>query len=141
MGKTVPVLSDSTVAKTVRGTLSGQETAVPAVTCGSLKAKVGATQDCDVTINDDTTGLHLTVDSVKGSDVHWKQEPFLHGSAVQSTVAKATGASPSDLTCPDLPGTMGASVSCQVLKGSAASVDVTVTSVDGLRIGVSYKAR
>ncbi len=140
-GHTDRLLSASTVAKTVRGTLTGQEAATAAVTCGSLKATVGATQDCDVTIGDDTTGLHLTVDSVKGSDVHWKQSPFLHGSAVASTVATATGASPSDLECPDLPGTMGASVSCKVLKGSATAVDVTVTSVAGLRIGVDFKAR
>src|SRR5579862_9731067 len=50
---------------------------VPKITCPSdLKAKVGATLDCVLVAQGATTryAVHLEVDRVKGSDVHWNAQ-------------------------------------------------------------------
>lgn len=138
---TTKTVSAGELASRVKSTLTGSDTSKAKVTCaGSLAAKVGATQNCDVTGGGGRTGLHLKVDKVDGGKIHWTQRPFIHGSDLAATIAKATGASPSDLSCPDINGVVGTAVTCKVNKGTATAVDVTVTSVHGLHIGIKYKA-
>lgn len=135
-------VSQSDLAAKVKTTLTGGDTASATVTCaGPLAEKVGATQDCDVTVGGATTGLHLTVDKADDGDVHWTQQPFLHGKDLDAAIAQHAGAQPTDLSCPDLTGKVGTSIVCSVSKGSAKEVDVTVTSVNGLRVAFNFKAK
>lgn len=49
----------------------------PTVTCpGDLDAKVGATMECELVAQGETTKLpvHIAVDKVEGTDVHWNIE-------------------------------------------------------------------
>lgn len=135
-------VSGDKVASEVRKSLSGTTSSDDVkVTCGSLRAKVGATGECDVTVDGARTGLHLVVDKADKGDVHWTQKPFIHGDDVVAVFAKQAGVSPDALTCPDIDGVVGKMVTCDVKKGSATAVDVTVTSVQGLHVGLNYKAR
>lgn len=128
-------ISASDLATAVQGSLTTGNASKATVTCaGPLNGTVGATDSCDVTVAGATTGLHVKVDSVDGKNIHWTQQPYLHGRDVAAAVAKAYGVPSSDLTCPDLDGTVGATVDCTVNKGSAKVVHVKVDKVQGLQI-------
>jgi hypothetical protein len=69
------VAKDKVEAQTAEQLAAKLNQPKPTITCpDDLKAEVGATLDCTLVAQGDTTKLpvHLEVDSVKDGDVHWQ---------------------------------------------------------------------
>lgn len=112
------------------------------VTCdGELAGEVGATQECRVTDDAGTIGVHVKATEVDGKVVTFELSPFLAADDVATAIrslAKDQGLTIDTLSCEgDLEGVEGASVRCSgTPTDSVGDLNVTVTSVDGRRVNV-----
>lgn len=135
-------MSEAELTKEVSRSVTVNEAGDTAdVVCdGGLKSDEGATQTCTVTDGSGgRTGLRLEVTEVDGGDVSWSQTPYVFGddvAAVLPDLLGQNGVTASAVTCEeDLVGKVGETIECALEGSSATTATVTVTEVDGLRVG------
>ena len=141
VGSGDPTVTQEQLEREVASRVSGEDADQVEVSCeGDLTAKVGGTQDCEVTAAGTSTGIRLTVDGVEGEEVEFSQTLFISESELAAAVdgyftdqgVKITG-----VTCDgELLGEKGESALCEVTSSSDgdATVRTTTTGVDGLTV-------
>lgn len=115
------------------------------ITCPEpLAAEVDATAECTVEDQESETGVRFTTTSVDGGDVDYETTPFLRGEVVAETITaelERQGYAVDSLECPeDLDGVEESTTECSVgSQGEEGTIAVSVTEVDGLRIGFNFE--
>jgi Domain of unknown function (DUF4333) len=117
-----------------------------AVTCpDDLKAVIGATLDCHMTIKGKPFGVNVTVTSVDGGVPKYDMVETIDKNQVAQEISdqleQQVGRKPDSVTCPgDLKGVEGATLRCELTDASQTyGVNVTVTSVDGGDVKFDFK--
>lgn len=138
-------VSKAELEKQVLAAVADGEDIEADVTCdGTLKGEVGATQECRVTDEAGTTGLHVKATKVDGTDVSFDLSPFIAAADVEEAIrglAEKQGISLDTISCEgDLEGEKDATVRCSGTPvDTVGDLDVTVTSVEGLRVSFDVK--
>ena len=112
---------------------------------GDLAAEADATQDCTVTTGDDEVGVRATVTDPDADDLGIETIAFLPPQTVADAIAQSLeiqGYDGVESSCDgNLYGEVGREVTCQVTTPDGdTTVDVDVTSVDGLMINFDFKS-
>lgn len=113
---------------------------------GDLVAEVGATQDCHLRIGDQAADVRVRVTGVDGNDSTFEATPFVPAERVAETLRSSLAEEDIDVDDVDcateLLGEVDATVTCfaQPAEGDG-SIEVTVTSVDGLLVHFDYRLR
>jgi Domain of unknown function (DUF4333) len=108
------------------------------VTCpDDLKAKVGATLNCQMKVKDQTYGVNVTVTSVQGDQAKFDMVKVYDKNQVATiltdNLTQQVGHKPDSVTCPDgLKATDGATLRCQLTDaGQTYGVTVSVSGQGG----------
>ncbi len=112
---------------------------------GPLSAAQDATQDCTVTTGDKQVGVRARVSDAEADDLGVETTPFLPPEMVAGAIAQSLevqGYADVEATCDgDLMGETGEAVVCEVQTPEGdTTVNVDVTSVDGLLINFDFKS-
>jgi hypothetical protein len=129
-------------ADAVEQQIVSQLGAVTADCPDDLDGTVGATLTCGATDAAGPFDVTVTVTALDGGDIEFDMERVAAGDDVVdgSEVAQAVfdqltttvGSEPDEVSCPDLPAAVGATVRCDLTAGpDTFGVSVTTTSVDG----------
>jgi Domain of unknown function (DUF4333) len=108
------------------------------VTCpDDLKAKVGATLNCQMKLKDQTYGVNVTVTSVEGDQAKFDMVKVYDknhlATLLTDDLTQKLGHKPDSVTCPDgLKATDGATLRCQTTDGGQTyGVTVSVSGQGG----------
>lgn len=108
------------------------------VTCaGDLAGTVGATQTCEVAVNDSTSvQANLTATKVSGSTIDYEFTPEMTKDQLEKAFSANVSA---QVTCDGgLEGKIGSSTTCHVTKdGTTDDATVSVSKVQGLYMSLS----
>jgi len=112
---------------------------------GDLAAEADATQDCTVTTDDDEVGVRAQVTDTEADDLGVETMAFLPPETVADAIAQSLeiqGYTGVESTCDgNLYGEVGREVTCEVTTPDGdTTVEVDVTSVDGLMINFDFKS-
>ncbi|WP_101525723.1 DUF4333 domain-containing protein [Nocardioides houyundeii] len=135
-----------TLEKHVQDNVTGDAGVELSVDCPEdLEAEVDATASCTVDDGEGQTGVRFTTTEVDGDEVSYETVPFLAAETLETALAgqlTEQGFEVTDLTCPgELDGVKDETTECTATsQGQEGSIGVTVTEIDGLRIGFSWKA-
>ena len=139
VGSGDPTVTQAQLEDEVASRVSGEDADQVEVVCESdLTAKVGETQDCEITAAGTSTGVRLTVDAVEGEEVEFSQTLFISATELATAVDgyfTGQGIEVTGVTCDgELIGEKGGSATCEVTSSSDgdATVRVTTSGVDGL---------
>lgn len=121
---------------------ASEEGAAFDVSCdGELIGKVKQSQECVVTDDAGTTGLHVVVTGVDGSDVTFDLNPYIRVADLEKRVEElvadgSSAGSTVDVTCEgELTGQVDATQDCLVTDGQGSTgLHLRVTDVKGLRL-------
>ncbi|WP_185994367.1 DUF4333 domain-containing protein [Nocardioides campestrisoli] len=109
-----------------------------------LEAEVDATASCIVDDGEGQTGVRFTTTEVDGEEVSFETVPFLAPETLETALTgqlEEQGFDVSDLACAEeLDGVKDETTECTATsQGEEGTIAVTVTEVDGLRVGFSWK--
>ena len=147
IGSSNPEIEQAALEEDVRSNITGEGAEQVEVTCeGPLLAEVGATQDCAAvfTGDDSRTGIRPTVTAVEGEDVEYDSAIFIDGPSVADTIERqlrAQAVAFGSVECAELAGEKGATGDCTLVarNGTERPLTVTVTDVNGLKVGFEYE--
>ena len=146
VGSSAPEIDQAALEADLLGSISGEGADQVEVTCeGPLVAEVGATQDCAAVFTGDgsRTGIRPTVTAVEGEDVDYDSVVFIDGPSVADTIGRQLRAQAirfGSVECGELPGEPDATGECTLVArdGTETPLRITVTDVNGLRVGFEY---
>ena len=120
------------------------EAKVSADCAGALAAKTDATQDCHMTVGDQEADVRVSVTKVADGDVNFKTTPFVPADTVAETLKQGLldqGYTVDTVECEDeLLGVLDETTTCTASPADGdGTLNVTVTSVDGLLVNFNYK--
>lgn len=134
-------VSQSEIESVVAGNITGEDAADVEVTCdGDLDAEVGASQDCQATLEGRSTGIRITVDQVNEEDVDFSTVMFVTAEELQTAVSdfySDQGIGVTGVTCDgELVGESGDTATCEITSDTDgdATVEATSTGADGLTV-------
>jgi len=111
---------------------------------GDLDAEVDATQECRMSVGEDTADVRVVVTGVGDDKVDFAATPFLTAERVAETVRRSLeekGFRPDRVDCrKELVGEEGATTVCTVAPAKGKGrVRATVTRVEGLLVNFDYR--
>ena len=137
-----PSLTKEQLEKAVSGMAS-----TPTVTCDSgLEGAVGATANCEVTVEGAASKRIVTVDGVNGLQMDLSVTQILPRQQIEEVLMQklnADGTPAETVECvDDVVAKTGTSVECVAVTGNEQQgYDVTVTTVEGDNVNFDYKAQ
>lgn len=116
---------------------------VSAVCDGGIEKQDGATQDCVIKVGAETSNVHITLaDTGKRFDLEF--EPYVTADELAASTTSVFAEQDvvlDSVDCPgELSGVVGEKIECDLTSGDQSGTAVVkVTSVDGLRVNLSFK--
>lgn len=111
---------------------------------GGLDAEAGATQDCHLEVGEESADVRAAYTEEGDEDVNVEATPFVPADRVAETIKSSLadqGYKVDTVECEDeLMGELDATVSCTATPAEGeGTVEVKVTSVDGLMVNFNYE--